>query len=72
MITNPLLSLAQSGQSIWLDYFTPSILEDGELMRLIEEDGLKGMTINPSIFEKAVAEDGDYDDRVTPCWSKAN
>jgi transaldolase/glucose-6-phosphate isomerase len=64
MTTNPLLSLAQAGQSVWLDYFNPRILENGELRCLIEEDGLKGMTINPSIFEKAVAESGDYDDRV--------
>ena len=64
MTANPLLSLAQAGQSVWLDYFNPAILEDGELKRLIEEDGLNGMTINPSIFAKAVTEGSDYDDRV--------
>jgi transaldolase / glucose-6-phosphate isomerase len=63
-MTNPLLGLAQAGQSIWLDYFNPKILKDGELTRLIKEDGLMGMTINPSIFEKSIAEDRDYDGRV--------
>lgn len=49
------------GQSIWLDYIRRSFLESGELSRLIDE-GLKGITSNPSIFEKAIAGSADYDE----------
>jgi transaldolase/glucose-6-phosphate isomerase len=63
-MTNPLLQLSLAGQSIWLDYLHRKIIEDGQLKRWIEEDGLKGMTSNPSIFEKAIGEGGDYDDRL--------
>ena len=60
-MSNPLLQLRELGQSVWLDYLHRKILQDGELMRLIREDGLKGMTSNPTIFEKAIAEADDYD-----------
>ena len=63
-MTNPLLQLAEAGQAVWLDYLHRKILENGELTRLIAEDGLAGMTSNPSIFEKAIGEGTDYDDRV--------
>jgi transaldolase / glucose-6-phosphate isomerase len=63
-MTNPLIQLSQAGQAVWLDYLHRKILENGELKRLIGEDGLKGMTSNPSIFEKAIAEGDDYDDRL--------
>ena len=55
-MTNPLLQLADAGQSVWLDYLHREIIESGELKRLIGEDGLKGMTSNPSIFEKAIGD----------------
>jgi transaldolase/glucose-6-phosphate isomerase len=71
-VTNPLLQLAQAGQSIWLDYMHRKILENGQLRRWIEEDGLKGMTSNPSIFEKAIAEGGDYDDRLTAALAQGD
>jgi transaldolase len=51
---NTLLELAALGQSIWLDYTRRDLILSGELRRLIEEDGLRGMTSNPSIFEKAI------------------
>jgi len=51
---NALLELAEFGQSIWLDYTRGDLILTGELRRLIEEDGLRGMTSNPSIFEKAI------------------
>ena len=47
---NPLKSLNNFGQSVWLDYVRRNILIDGELKKMIEEDGLKGMTSNPAIF----------------------
>jgi transaldolase len=52
---NPnLLSLAEAGTSPWLDFLSRSLVQDGELARLIAEDSLKGMTSNPSIFDKAI------------------
>ena len=53
---NPLKQLGTLGQSIWLDYIRRDLIAGGGLRRLIEEDGLRGMTSNPSIFEKAIAE----------------
>ena len=52
---NPLKQLQKFGQSLWLDYIRRDLLTSGELKRLIEEDGLRGMTSNPAIFEKAIA-----------------
>lgn len=51
---NPLKQLAEYGQSPWLDYIRRDLFTTGELKRLIDEDGLKGMTSNPAIFEKAI------------------
>ncbi len=51
---NPLKQLAEYGQSPWLDYIRRDLFTSGELKRLIEEDGLKGMTSNPAIFEKSI------------------
>ena len=61
MKMNPLLKLESLGQSIWLDSISRPMLTSGELRRLIEEDGLSGVTSNPAIFEKAIAETNDYD-----------
>jgi len=57
---NPLLDLQKQGQSIWLDYIRRDLLTSGELRRLINDDGLRGMTSNPSIFEKAIVGSNDY------------
>lgn len=54
MKANPLLQLQKLGQSIWLDYTRRDLVASGELRRLIQEDGLRGMTSNPSIFEQAI------------------
>lgn len=59
---NPLKELLKYGQSVWLDYIRRNLLTSGELKRLIEEDGLRGMTSNPAIFEKAIAGSTDYTD----------
>jgi transaldolase len=58
---NPLLALKALGQSVWLDDLRRRWLEDGSLARLVESDGLAGVTSNPSIFHKAIAESHDYD-----------
>jgi transaldolase/glucose-6-phosphate isomerase len=60
--TNPLKDLLKFGQSVWLDYIRRDLITTGELKRLIEEDGLRGMTSNPAIFEKAIAGSTDYAD----------
>jgi len=64
MKTNPLLNLKNFGQSIWLDYTRRDLMASGALRRLIDEDGLCGMTSNPSIFEKAIAGSGIYDEDI--------
>jgi transaldolase len=61
MNPNPLVRLGELGQSPWYDYITRELVASGELARLIAEDGLLGMTSNPSIFEKAVAGSRLYD-----------
>ncbi|MCG3148231.1 MAG: Transaldolase [Verrucomicrobiae bacterium] len=64
MKENPLLKLKEFGQSIWLDYTRRDLIASGALRRLIEEDGLRGMTSNPSIFEKAIAGSQNYDEDI--------
>ena len=57
---NPLKELQRYGQSVWLDYIRRSLITTGELARLIREDGLRGLTSNPTIFEKAISGSTDY------------
>ena len=63
-MTNPLQSLGQAGQAPWLDYLHRKIMANGELARRVADDGLRGVTSNPSIFEKAIGETADYDDEI--------
>src|SRR5262245_55627305 len=58
---NPLRRLGDVGQSIWLDFLSRSLISSGDLKRLVENDGLAGITSNPSIFEKAIGHGTDYD-----------
>jgi transaldolase len=58
---NPLLGLENFGQSVWIDYLRRKALDDGEIQGLINQDGVSGLTSNPSIFEKAIAGSPDYD-----------
>ncbi len=69
--TNPLTGLLKFGQSVWLDYIRRDLLTGGELKRLIDEDGLRGMTSNPAIFEKAIADSNLYDDVLQSLRSKS-
>jgi transaldolase len=64
MRKNPLQQLAALGQSIWLDYIRRDLIANGELKRLIEDDGLRGMTSNPAIFEKAIVDSQEYDQDI--------
>ena len=61
---NPLLALQDHGQSVWLDYMQRHLITSGELQRLVEEDGLRGVTSNPTIFEKAISGSSDYDEAI--------
>src|SRR5919202_6137967 len=70
MADNPLRRLEALGQSIWLDAFRRAMLTSGELKRLIEEDGLSGVTANPAILEKAIAGSHDYDAAVRELAAK--
>jgi transaldolase / glucose-6-phosphate isomerase len=70
--TNPLIGLQKFGQSIWLDYIRRDLLTGGELKRLIEQDGLRGMTSNPAIFEKAIADSTLYDDVLKSLQSRTD
>lgn len=63
-VTNPLRGLSEFGQSVWLDYIRRSLITSGELKRLVTEDGLRGVTSNPSIFEKAIVGSTDYEDVI--------
>jgi transaldolase/glucose-6-phosphate isomerase len=59
---NPLKDLLKYGQSMWLDYIRRDLFTTGKLKGMIEDDGLRGMTSNPAIFEKAIADSSLYDD----------
>jgi transaldolase len=61
---NPLVRLGELGQSPWYDYITRDLMTGGELARLIADDGLRGMTSNPTIFEKAIAASRLYDAEI--------
>src|SRR5579872_1966574 len=63
-MTNPLIELDEAGTSVWLDYIRRKLVASGELQRLVDEDGLRGMTSNPTIFEKAIAGSTDYDVQI--------
>ena len=58
---NPLVELWSQKQSFWLDYIRRSVLLNGELKKMVTEDGLRGMTSNPTIFEKAISTGNEYD-----------
>lgn len=61
MADNPLKKLETFGQSIWLDYISRALIVSGRLRALIREDGVRGLTSNPAIFEKAITQGHDYD-----------
>src|ERR1700733_3793467 len=58
---NPLRRLHDHGQAVWLDFLARRFIAEGGLKKLVEQDGLTGVTSNPSIFEKAIAGSADYD-----------
>ncbi len=61
---NPVKALENHGQSVWLDFLARGFVAKGELKRLIDDDGVKGVTSNPSIFEKAIGSSDEYDGAI--------
>jgi transaldolase len=64
MNANPLLTLRDLGQSVWLDDLDRPLIDSGELARLVAEDGVRGLTSNPSTFAKAIAGSDNYDAKI--------
>src|SRR5215470_16026380 len=71
MSENPLRKLRELGQSVWYDYIRRDLITSGRLETLVREDGLAGMTSNPTIFQKAIAETELYDDDIRRLGPKA-
>jgi transaldolase / glucose-6-phosphate isomerase len=69
---NPLKALIRIGQSVWFDYIRRDLITTGQLARLIEDDGLRGMTSNPAIFEKAIAGSPDYTQPLAELAKRGN
>ncbi len=69
---NPLQELLNYGQSMWLDYIRRDLFTSGKLKQMIADDGLRGMTSNPAIFEKAIGDSSLYDDMLKSLASRAD
>ena len=63
-MANRVKQIHEFGQSIWLDFIDRKIMDSGELQKLIDEDGVRGITSNPAIFEKAISSSSDYDEDI--------
>jgi transaldolase / glucose-6-phosphate isomerase len=63
-MANPPVDVQQFGQSIWMDNIRRSLLEDGTFQKMIDTDGIVGVTSNPSIFQKAIGNSADYDETI--------
>ena len=70
MSTNPLLQLKEAGQSVWLDNLSRPLITGGELQRLIREDGITGITSNPTIFKNAMTGSDAYDAQLATLSSQ--
>jgi transaldolase len=64
MKENPLLSIQKFGQSIWLDFIERKMIMSGKLKKLIDEDGIRGVTSNPKIFKEAIAKGEEYENDI--------
>src|SRR6476619_4600435 len=61
---NPLVQLLAEGQSVWYDNIARGLIKDGSIQKLIDESGVRGVTSNPTIFEKAISAGSDYDEQI--------
>jgi transaldolase/glucose-6-phosphate isomerase len=62
---NPVKALQDHGQAVWLDFLSRGFIANGGLKKLVDDDGLRGVTSNPSIFEQAIGRTNEYDDGIT-------
>src|SRR3984957_17809476 len=72
VIMNPVKALENHGQSVWLDFLARGFVARGDLQKLIDADGVKGVTSNPSIFEKAIASSDEYDGAIGQALKKGD
>src|SRR5207302_4849015 len=72
MADSNLHKLSKRGQSVWIDSLSRTMLESGELARLMKDDAVVGVTTNPTIFQKAMAEAGAYDEQLTTLIREEN
>src|SRR3954447_15993516 len=70
-MANPLTELAKVGQSIWFDQMERKLITTGRLQKMMDEDDLRGLTSNPTIFEKAIAGSEDYDAQLRELASQS-
>src|SRR5471032_1580443 len=66
----PAAKLNEVGQSAWLDLIGRKLISSGELLRMVNEDGVRGVTANPAIFEKAIVESNEYDEQLKALGAK--
>src|SRR5579871_5042157 len=69
---NPVKALESHGQAVWLDFLARGFVAKGDLKKLIATDGVRGVTSNPSIFEKAIGSSDEYDDDIRSNLAKAD
>jgi transaldolase/glucose-6-phosphate isomerase len=69
---NPVKALENHGQAVWLDFLARGFVANGDLQKLIDSDGVKGVTSNPSIFEKAIGSSDEYDSAIGKALKKAD
>src|SRR5262245_66374659 len=71
-IMNPVKALENHGQAVWLDFLARGFVAKGDLKKLIDTDGVKGVTSNPAIFEKAIGSSDEYDSSITKALKKGD
>src|SRR5215216_4174259 len=72
MAKSRLHELSERGQSVWFDTLSRPLIESGDLKRMMEEDAVVGVTSNPTIFQKALAESDAYDDQLRACLDEVD
>ena len=69
---NPVKSLQKHGQAVWLDFLARGFIAKGDLKKLIDDDGVRGVTSNPAIFEKAIGSSDEYDGAIAKALKQAD
>src|ERR1700676_1347976 len=67
---SPLLDVRKRGQSVWLEYIRRDLVQNGELKQHVDQDGVSGVTSNPTIFEKAIDGSGQYDEALHESFAR--